>query len=59
MPIFHDREAIPGMTKIMFSLTDKQLIWLVREAKDLGISRGELLRRLLDEIIAERTKAIT
>jgi len=59
MTLIHDREALPNMTKIMFSLPDHQLLWLMREAKRLGVSRGELLRRLLDEIIAEQSKAIS
>jgi len=47
------------MNKIIFSLTYRQAPWLKSHSQELGISQGELLRRLLDEIIAERTKAIT
>ena len=37
------------MERLTFSLTDPQLAWLQKEAKKLGISTGELLRRLIDE----------
>jgi hypothetical protein len=37
------------MKRLSFALPDKTLEWLHREAKRLGISIGELLRRFIDE----------
>jgi len=37
------------MQRISVSLTDQQMRWLQREAQRLGISIGELLRRLIDQ----------
>lgn len=36
------------MERISFSLPAAQLSWLQREAKRLGVTIGELLRRLID-----------
>jgi len=57
--LIHDREAIRGMERLTFALTDRQLIWLSQEAKRLQISLGELLRRIIDEYQQEHMKAIT
>jgi hypothetical protein len=35
--------------RITVTLTGPQQTWLVREAKRLGVSIGELLRRIIDE----------
>jgi hypothetical protein len=39
----------PRMRKNAFSLTPQQVEWLHEEAKRLGISISELLRRIIDE----------
>lgn len=39
------------MTKQMISFTDPQLAFLTKEAKRLGISRAELVRRIIDAYI--------
>lgn len=39
----------PGMTRVTHHLTDAQLAWLNREAKKLGITVADLLRRIIDE----------
>ena len=52
----HDRERFRGMERLSISFTDQQLVWLAREAKRLGVSIGELVRRLVDQY---REKQIT
>lgn len=48
-------ERITGtMDRITVSLSPPQMLWLKREARRLGVSLGELLRRILD---AHRNKA--
>jgi hypothetical protein len=37
------------MQRMSISLTVQQVAWLRREAKRLGITIGELLRRLIDQ----------
>jgi hypothetical protein len=37
------------MERLSFALPEDTLRWLHREAKRLGISIGELLRRFIDE----------
>ena len=37
------------MDRISLSLPDPQLSWLRREAKRLGVTIGELIRRILDQ----------
>jgi hypothetical protein len=37
------------MKRLSFALPDETLKWLHREAKRLGISIGEMLRRFIDE----------
>ena len=37
-----------GMTKQMISFTDPQMAYLKKEAKRLGISVAELVRRIID-----------
>jgi hypothetical protein len=36
--------------RITVTLTGPQQTWLTREAKRLGVSIGELLRRIVDEV---------
>jgi hypothetical protein len=38
------------MERITISLPPPQMSWLQREAKRIGISIGELLRRLIDQV---------
>lgn len=38
------------MERISISLPDTQISWLRREAKRLGVTIGELVRRLLDQV---------
>ena len=38
------------MERITVSLPDPQMAWLKREAKRIGITIGELLRRLIDQV---------
>lgn len=38
------------MQRITISLPDPQLSWLQSEAKRIGITIGELLRRLIDRV---------
>jgi len=38
------------MDRISFSLPQPQMSWLKREAKTLGITVAELLRRLIDQV---------
>jgi hypothetical protein len=37
------------MNQISVAFTQKQLAWLRSEAKRLGLSIGELMRRIIDE----------
>jgi hypothetical protein len=37
------------MTRYPLTLTNPQIAWLEAEADDLGISRAELARRIIDE----------
>ena len=39
----------PAMDRLSFSLTEQQMAWLRRQARQLGITIGELLRRLIDK----------
>jgi len=45
------------MDRLSFSLTDQQMGWLQRQARQLGISIGELLRRIIDEKRAAAAEA--
>lgn len=36
------------MTRTTFHLTDVQITWLNREARKLGITVAELMRRIID-----------
>ena len=38
------------MERITVSLPDPQMTWLQREAKRLGVTIGELLRRIIDQV---------
>ena len=38
------------MDRITISLPPPQLSWLNREAKRLGVTIGELLRRIIDQV---------
>jgi hypothetical protein len=38
------------MERITVSLPDPQMTWLKHEAKRIGITIGELLRRLIDQV---------
>jgi hypothetical protein len=38
------------MERITFSLPSPQMTWLHREAERLGVTIGELLRRLIDQV---------
>lgn len=38
------------MERISISLPPPQMSWLQREAKRLGVTIGELLRRIIDQV---------
>lgn len=38
------------MERITISLPPPQMTWLQREAKRLGVTIGELLRRIIDQV---------
>jgi hypothetical protein len=38
------------MNRLSFSLPEPQMSWLRREAERIGITIGELLRRIIDQV---------
>ena len=38
------------MDRLSFSLPEPQMSWLRREAERIGITIGELLRRIIDQV---------
>ena len=42
------------MNRTQIYLTDKEQEYLEKEAEDLGISKAELIRRILDRHISEK-----
>lgn len=38
------------MDRITISLPEPQMLWIKREAKRLGVTIGELLRRIIDQV---------
>jgi hypothetical protein len=42
------------MERISISLPPPQMSWLKREAKRLGVTIGELLRRIIDQYRTEK-----
>lgn len=44
------------MDRITVSLPDQQMSWLKREAKRLGLTIGELLRRVIDQVRQDKPR---
>lgn len=44
------------MKNILLSITEKQKSWLDLKSKDLGISKTELIRRILDDLMGKTFK---
>jgi predicted DNA-binding protein len=45
------------MEKMLVSLTERQISFIEKEAKKLGISKSEYIRRVLDSYIDELAKS--
>jgi hypothetical protein len=47
------------MERISVSVAPPQMLWLQREAKRLGVTIGELLRRIIDQVREQPAKEKT
>jgi hypothetical protein len=47
------RQATTPMQNILLAITPEQKTWLDAKAKELGISRTELIRRILDDLMGK------
>ena len=48
------RTSKPQMERLSFSIPPLQMAWLRAEADSLGVTLGELLRRIIDQVRTDK-----